>query len=142
MTETTSGVIAVPPGLRAPVDAASGTLSIGVPLPGIDAQVVDADDTPVAPGEQVRTVDVDGWSVGLATCYDVRFADQFTQLGRRGAELVVFPEATMCRFGVPLKPVAEDLDGPWARGVSEVASARTRARSDSSARVRACCASR
>lgn len=39
----------------------------------------------------------------------------------RGAELVVFPEATMCRFGVPLKPVAEDLDGPWARGVSEVA---------------------
>ena len=45
----------------------------------------------VAPGEQVRTVDVDGWSVGLATCYDVRFADQFTQLGRRGAELVVLP---------------------------------------------------
>ena len=41
----------------------------------------------------------------------------------RGAELVVFPEATMCRFGVPLKPVAEDLDGPWARGVSEVAAA-------------------
>lgn len=39
----------------------------------------------------------------------------------RGARLVVFPEATMCRFGVPLKPVAEDLDGPWARGVSEVA---------------------
>ncbi len=30
--------------------------------------------------------------------------------------MVVFPEATMCRFGVPLKPVAEDLDGPWARG--------------------------
>ncbi|WP_439030285.1 carbon-nitrogen hydrolase family protein [Gordonia terrae] len=39
----------------------------------------------------------------------------------RGAELVVFPEATMCRFGVPLKPVAEDLDGRWARGVSDVA---------------------
>ncbi|WP_236885290.1 class I adenylate-forming enzyme family protein [Dietzia massiliensis] len=56
MTETTSGVIAVPPGLRAPVDAASGTLSIGVPLPGIDAQVVDADDAPVAPGEQGELV--------------------------------------------------------------------------------------
>ncbi|MBB1022786.1 long-chain fatty acid--CoA ligase [Dietzia sp. E1] len=56
MTETTSGVIAVPPGLRAPVDAASGTLSIGVPLPGIDAEVVDADDTPVAPGEQGELV--------------------------------------------------------------------------------------
>src|SRR5690625_2746112 len=33
MTETTSAVTAVPPGLRAPVDEASGTLSIGVPLP-------------------------------------------------------------------------------------------------------------
>ncbi|MBP2338320.1 putative amidohydrolase [Saccharothrix coeruleofusca] len=38
-----------------------------------------------------------------------------------GARLVVFPEATMCRFGVPLKPVAEPLDGPWAAGVRAVA---------------------
>lgn len=45
----------------------------------------------VAPGEEVRTVEVDGWQVGLATCYDVRFADHFTELGRRGAELVVLP---------------------------------------------------
>ncbi|AZG46110.1 carbon-nitrogen hydrolase family protein [Gordonia insulae] len=37
------------------------------------------------------------------------------------ADLVVFPEATMCRFGVPLGPVAEPLDGPWASGVSEIA---------------------
>jgi len=56
MTETTSGVIAVPPGRRAPVDAASGTLSIGVPLPGIDARVVDVDDQPVAPGGQGELV--------------------------------------------------------------------------------------
>ena len=34
-----------------------------------------------------------------------------------GAALVVFPEATMCRFGVPLVPVAEPLDGPWATAV-------------------------
>lgn len=45
----------------------------------------------VAPGEQVVTVDVDGWRVGLATCFDVRFADHFTTLGRAGAELVVLP---------------------------------------------------
>ena len=45
----------------------------------------------VAPGDDLSTVDVAGWSVGLATCYDVRFADQFGQLGRRGAELVVLP---------------------------------------------------
>lgn len=56
MTETTSGVIAVPPGRRAPVDATSGTLSIGVPLPGIDASVVGADDRAVTPGAQGELV--------------------------------------------------------------------------------------
>ena len=30
-------------------------------------------------------------------------------------------EAMMCRFGVPLGPVAEPVDGPWARGVDAVA---------------------
>ncbi|ETW24532.1 carbon-nitrogen hydrolase family protein [Mycobacterium gastri] len=38
-----------------------------------------------------------------------------------GAELVVFPEATMCRFGVPLAPIAEPLDGPWASSVRRIA---------------------
>jgi len=38
-----------------------------------------------------------------------------------GASLVLFPEATMCRFGVPLAPIAEPLDGPWASGVRAVA---------------------
>ncbi len=38
-----------------------------------------------------------------------------------GARLVVFPEATMCRFGVPLDGVAEPLDGRWADGVRAVA---------------------
>ena len=45
----------------------------------------------VAPGDLVRTLDVEGWRVGLATCYDVRFPDQFTELGRRACELVVLP---------------------------------------------------
>ena len=39
-----------------------------------------------------------------------------------GAKLVVFPEATMCRFGVPLAQIAEPLDGPWADGVRQIAS--------------------
>ncbi|MEH6818835.1 MAG: AMP-binding protein [Dietzia psychralcaliphila] len=56
MTETTSGVVAVPPGLRAPVDEASGTLSVGVPLPGVDASVVGVDDRPVPPGQQGELV--------------------------------------------------------------------------------------
>jgi deaminated glutathione amidase len=39
-----------------------------------------------------------------------------------GAGLVLFPEATMCRFGVPLSEIAEPLDGRWADGVRRVAS--------------------
>ena len=38
-----------------------------------------------------------------------------------GAELVVFPEAMMRRFGLPLAEVAEPLDGRWASGVRAVA---------------------
>ncbi|WP_102144427.1 carbon-nitrogen hydrolase family protein [Mycobacterium hubeiense] len=37
------------------------------------------------------------------------------------AQLVLFPEATQCRFGVPLGPVAEPLDGSWASGVRAIA---------------------
>ena len=43
-------------------------------------------------------------------------------LGR--AELVVFPEATMCSFGgqsEPLRPYAESLDGPFVRCLTELA---------------------
>ena len=46
----------------------------------------------------------------------------YTALGaQQGASVVVFPEATMCRFGVSLKPVAEPLDGPWATEVRAIA---------------------
>lgn len=38
-----------------------------------------------------------------------------------GARLVVFPEATMCRFGVPLGPIAQPVDGPFATGVRQIA---------------------
>ena len=43
------------------------------------------------------------------------------QAAEAGASLVLFPEATMCRFGVPLAPVAEPLDGRWADGVRAIA---------------------
>ncbi|MGZ8178470.1 carbon-nitrogen hydrolase family protein [Williamsia sp. SKLECPSW1] len=43
------------------------------------------------------------------------------QAADAGADLVVFPEAMMCRFGVPLGPVAEPLDGAWADGVRAAA---------------------
>jgi len=47
--------------------------------------------------------------------------DYSRQAAEAGAKLVVFPEATMCRFGVPLSPVAEPVDGPWADGVRRIA---------------------
>jgi predicted amidohydrolase len=47
--------------------------------------------------------------------------DGVRQAADAGAALVVFPEATMCCFGVPLGPVAEPLDGPWAQRVRAIA---------------------
>ncbi|AUS80275.1 hydrolase [Actinoalloteichus sp. AHMU CJ021] len=38
-----------------------------------------------------------------------------------GAQVVVFPEATMACFGIPLRPLAEGLEGPWATEVRRIA---------------------
>lgn len=43
------------------------------------------------------------------------------QAASLGAELVVFPEATMCSFARPRTDAAEPFDGPWASGVREIA---------------------
>lgn len=48
-------------------------------------------------------------------------ADHTARAADAGADLVLFPEATMCRFGVPLAPVAQPLDGPWANAVRDIA---------------------
>ncbi|OBJ73057.1 carbon-nitrogen hydrolase family protein [Mycobacterium sp. 1274756.6] len=48
-------------------------------------------------------------------------ADYTGRAAAAGATLVVFPEATMCRFGVPLRPVAEPVTGRWADGVRDIA---------------------
>ena len=50
-------------------------------------------------------------------------ADAVEPAAAAGASLVVLPEATMCCFGVPLRGVAEPLDGPWANRVREIAAA-------------------
>lgn len=48
--------------------------------------------------------------------------DQVARAAAQGVELVVFPEATMSRFGgVPLSTVAEPLEGPWAQAVRAIA---------------------
>ncbi|MDN5915529.1 MAG: carbon-nitrogen hydrolase family protein [Pseudonocardia sp.] len=50
-----------------------------------------AESDTVAPGSEPVTIDVDGLTVGLATCYDLRFAGLFQVLGDRGAQVVVVP---------------------------------------------------
>jgi predicted amidohydrolase len=42
-------------------------------------------------GGDLALVDIDGWSVGLSICYDVRFPELYRALAVRGAELVVVP---------------------------------------------------
>ena len=53
---------------------------------------------------------------------NLKLVEQYTYAAAQaGWKLVVFPEGTMCRFGVPLTPVAEPLDGPWADEVRSIA---------------------
>jgi len=44
-----------------------------------------------AAGTEFLTVRIEGLRVSVFICYDLRFADQFTALGRLGAELIVVP---------------------------------------------------
>ena len=45
----------------------------------------------VAPGVEPVTIDVDGVTVGLATCYDVRFPGLFQALADQGATVTLLP---------------------------------------------------
>lgn len=51
LTETTSAVTGVPRGRRAPVDPASGALSVGVPMYGTSVTIVGDDGQPLPPNE-------------------------------------------------------------------------------------------
>ncbi len=48
-------------------------------------------------------------------------ATQTAAAARNGAQLVVFPEATMRRFGLPLAEIAEPVEGPWAQQLRKIA---------------------
>ncbi|OBA90873.1 hydrolase [Mycobacteriaceae bacterium 1482268.1] len=61
---------------------------------------------------------------GTDPAANLKLVEEYTRRAAdAGAGLVLFPEATMCRFGVPLAKVAEPLDGPWADGVRRIAAA-------------------
>lgn len=50
-------------------------------------------------------------------------ADGITAAADAHADLVVFPEATMARFGTRLTDIAQPLDGPWATEVRRLGAA-------------------
>lgn len=47
----------------------------------------------LVPGERETVVEFEGFSVGLTTCYDLRFPEQFRRLTEQGATLTVVPSA-------------------------------------------------
>jgi deaminated glutathione amidase len=47
----------------------------------------------IAPGEDIVTFDLDGVTVGLAICYDLRFPELFRILALRGAGVILLPAA-------------------------------------------------
>ena len=51
-------------------------------------------------GDEVATFDCEGWTVGLAICYDIRFPQLFYALADRGAHLIVVPAAFTVPTGI------------------------------------------
>lgn len=47
----------------------------------------------IAPGDDIVTVEVDGITVGLAICYDLRFPELFRILTLKGADIIMVPAA-------------------------------------------------
>jgi predicted amidohydrolase len=47
----------------------------------------------VTPGDEIVLTEIDGFPVGLATCYDLRFPELFRILALRGAKAVLLPAA-------------------------------------------------
>jgi predicted amidohydrolase len=59
----------------------------------IDGMATYEESATVAPGEEIVTFSLDGVTVGLATCYDVRFPELFRILALRGSEVILLPAA-------------------------------------------------
>jgi deaminated glutathione amidase len=50
-----------------------------------------------------------------------RVSEAVKEAASQGADLAVFPEATLARFGTDLRAVAEPLDGPFGAGLAAAA---------------------
>jgi predicted amidohydrolase len=47
----------------------------------------------ISPGNEIVTAEIDGITVGLAICYDLRFPELFRILALRGAQAIILPAA-------------------------------------------------
>jgi nitrilase len=54
----------------------------------------------ITAGSEVAVCDCDGWTIGLAICYDLRFPQLFHALADRGAHLIVLPAAFTVPTGI------------------------------------------
>jgi deaminated glutathione amidase len=59
----------------------------------LDSDTAYNESSTVAPGEEIVTFELDGVTVGLAICYDLRFPELFRILALRGAEVIILPAA-------------------------------------------------
>jgi len=53
----------------------------------------------VAPGTETAVVDIGGFKIGLAICYDLRFPELFQELMRKGADAIALPAAFTTQTG-------------------------------------------
>ncbi len=59
----------------------------------LHGEVTENESHTIAPGEDVVTASVDGWTLGLSICYDLRFPELYRELSERGADILVIPSA-------------------------------------------------
>lgn len=57
----------------------------------VDDGPADTESARVAPGDEVVTAEVDGSTIGLSICYDLRFPELYRALAMAGAEILTVP---------------------------------------------------
>jgi len=65
----------------------------------VEAGPSDRESSRVAPGSEAVTVEVDGLTIGLTVCYDLRFPELYRTLALRGATVLTVPSSFTERTG-------------------------------------------
>ncbi|HWU42270.1 MAG TPA: carbon-nitrogen hydrolase family protein [Bdellovibrio sp.] len=50
-------------------------------------------------GQKPHIIEIDGWKIGETICYDVRFAELFSQYARKEVDLILVPSAFLVKTG-------------------------------------------